>query len=275
MSRWRELPASLDQRAVQLVVQMRRLKDHSGLTLAALAAKTAYSKSSWERYLNGKKLPPKGAVEALAHACGTDPTRLLALREVAAEASTAVGSEEAGGEGVRAEGAGTEDVRVEDAGPEDVRVEDAGPEDVRQGRALRTPRPRTVVLATAALIAALAAGLLIARPWQDGAPAARPSASPGAFVHEPGTVFDCRVHRAHGVLTADRSDTTQAILPNGTAGWGVVEAQCLLRYRGFDPGAVDGIVGENTIRAVKRFQTKSGLPADGIVGPDTWEALRR
>ncbi|RSO21862.1 peptidoglycan-binding protein, partial [Streptomyces sp. WAC 06725] len=107
MSRWRELPASLDQRAVQLVVHMRRLKDHSGLSLAALAAKTAYSKSSWERYLNGKKLPPKGAVEALAHACGTDPTRLLALREVAAEASTAVGGEEAGGEGVRTEGAGS------------------------------------------------------------------------------------------------------------------------------------------------------------------------
>ncbi|CAM5278344.1 MULTISPECIES: peptidoglycan-binding protein [Streptomyces] len=255
MSRWRELPASLDQRAAQLVVHMRRLKDHSGLSLAALAAKTAYSKSSWERYLNGKKLPPTGAVEALAHACGTDPTRLLALREVAAEASAAVGGEEAGGEGVRAE--------------------DAGPEDVRQGRASRTPRPRTVVLATATLIAALAAGLPIARPWQDDAPAARPSASPGAFVHEPGTVFDCRVHRAHGVLTADRSDTTQAILSNGTAGWGVVEAQCLLRHRGFDPGAVDGIVGENTIRAVKRFQTKSGLPADGIVGPDTWEALRR
>ncbi|MGW7557668.1 peptidoglycan-binding protein [Streptomyces rimosus] len=265
MSRWRELPASLDQRAVQLVVHMRRLKDHSGLSLAALAAKTAYSKSSWERYLNGKKLPPKGAVEALAHACGTDPTRLLALREVAAEVSTAVGGEEAGGEGVRAEGAGSDGFRAEGAGSEGV----------RQGRASRTPRPRTVVLATAALIAALAAGLLIARPWQDDAPAARPSASPGAFVHEPGTVFDCRVHRAHGVLTADRSDTTQAILSNGTAGWGVVEAQCLLRHRGFDPGAVDGIVGENTIRAVKRFQTKSGLPADGIVGPDTWEALRR
>lgn len=247
------------------------MKDHSGLSLAALAAKTAYSKSSWERYLNGKKLPPKGAVEALAHVCGTEPTRLLALREVAAEASTAVGGAEAGSEGARSEG-----VRAEDAGSEDVRAEDAGSEDVRHGRAVRTPRPRTVVLATAAaLIAALAAGLLIARPWQNDAPVARPSASPGAFVHEPGTVFDCHVHRAHGVLTADRSDTTQAILANGTSGWSVVEAQCLLRHRGYDPGGVDGIVGENTIRAVKRFQTRSGLPADGIVGPDTWEALRR
>ncbi|KWT57525.1 hypothetical protein ADL21_34010 [Streptomyces albus subsp. albus] len=273
MSRWRELPASLDQRAVQLVVQMRRLKDHSGLSLAALAAKTAYSKSSWERYLNGKKLPPKGALEALAHVCGTEPARLLALREVAAEAGAVVRGEDAGPGGVRGEGARPEGVRVEDARSADARSADARSADVRR---VRTPRPRTVVLATtAALIAALAAGLLIARPWQDDAPVARPSASPGAFVHEPGTVFDCRVHRAHGVLTADRSDTTQAILANGTSGWSVVEAQCLLRHRGYDPGGVDGIVGENTVRAVKRFQTKSGLPADGIVGPDTWEALRR
>ncbi|WP_030674626.1 peptidoglycan-binding protein [Streptomyces rimosus] len=273
MSRWKELPASTDQRTRQLVTQLRRLKDHSGLSLATLAARTAYSKSSWERYLNGKKLPPRAAVESLARVCGTDPTRLLALQEVAAEgwgwesgAKTETEVEAAGGVGAAG-------LRAGDTEPGPVRAEGARPENVRRRRS----PTRTAVLATAALlIAALAARLLISRPWQDDTPpAVQPSASPGAFVHEPGKAFDCRVHRAHGVLTADRSATTQAILANGTSGWGVVEAQCLLRHRGFDPGAVDGIVGENTIRAVKRFQTKSGLPADGIVGPDTWEALRR
>ncbi|MEU6967098.1 helix-turn-helix transcriptional regulator [Kitasatospora aureofaciens] len=44
---------------------MRKLKEHSGLSLVALAGRTAYSKSSWERYLNGKKLPPRQAVRAL------------------------------------------------------------------------------------------------------------------------------------------------------------------------------------------------------------------
>ncbi|WP_143589234.1 helix-turn-helix domain-containing protein, partial [Streptomyces angustmyceticus] len=51
MSRWKGLPASLDHRVRHLVVHLRRLKDHSGLSLTALAARTSYSKSSWERYL--------------------------------------------------------------------------------------------------------------------------------------------------------------------------------------------------------------------------------
>ncbi|MGG7571892.1 peptidoglycan-binding domain-containing protein [Streptomyces sirii] len=38
---------------------------------------------------------------------------------------------------------------------------------------------------------------------------------------------------------------------------------------------MDGIVGENTMRAAKRLQQAAGLPVDGIVGPDTWKALRR
>ncbi|MCX4636701.1 XRE family transcriptional regulator [Streptomyces platensis] len=83
MSRWSGLPASLDQRMRQLVVQLRRLKDHSGLSLAALAARTPYSKSSWERYLNGKKLPPRDAVEALCRLAGEPVGRLVALWELA------------------------------------------------------------------------------------------------------------------------------------------------------------------------------------------------
>ncbi|NSL42715.1 helix-turn-helix transcriptional regulator, partial [Streptomyces sp. 8P21H-1] len=86
MSRWKKLPDSLDPQVRQFVVHLRRLKDHSGLGLAALADRTAYSRSSWDRYLNGKALPPLGAVEALARACDTDPVRLVAQWEVAAEA---------------------------------------------------------------------------------------------------------------------------------------------------------------------------------------------
>ncbi|NGO15366.1 helix-turn-helix domain-containing protein [Streptomyces sp. HC44] len=97
MARWKELSDSLDQRERQLVVQLRRLKDRSGLSLAALAAKTTYSSSSWERWLNGKKPVPRGAVTELARVCGTDPTRLLVLHEVAegarGEASEASGAE--------------------------------------------------------------------------------------------------------------------------------------------------------------------------------------
>ncbi|WP_190034343.1 helix-turn-helix domain-containing protein [Streptomyces fructofermentans] len=63
--------------------RLKEAKDATGLSFAALAASTAYSKSSWERYLNGKAFPPRGAVEALARLGGTDPAGLLALWRLA------------------------------------------------------------------------------------------------------------------------------------------------------------------------------------------------
>ncbi|MBW5481269.1 helix-turn-helix domain-containing protein [Streptomyces bambusae] len=89
MARWKELPAALDARERRLVAELRRLKDHSGLSLAALAGKTGYSRSSWERYLNGKQPVPREAVEELAGVCGVDPTRLTVLHEVTERARQA------------------------------------------------------------------------------------------------------------------------------------------------------------------------------------------
>lgn len=83
------------------------------------------------------------------------------------------------------------------------------------------------------------------------------------------------MRRRAGALYAGHSRTDTAVLGSGAAGWDVVEAQCLLHRRGCDPGVVDGIVGGRTRRAVQRLQARSGLPTDGIVGPDTWKALRR
>ncbi|GAA4904180.1 helix-turn-helix domain-containing protein [Streptomyces coeruleoprunus] len=68
---------------VRLASELRRLRERSGLSLAALATRTAYSKSSWERYLNGKKPVPRRAVEALCALVGEPPGRLLALWELA------------------------------------------------------------------------------------------------------------------------------------------------------------------------------------------------
>ena len=67
----------------QLAAAMRELRSATGLSLAGLAAKTPYSKSSWERYLNGKTLPPREAVEELCRLAGEPVGRCVALWELA------------------------------------------------------------------------------------------------------------------------------------------------------------------------------------------------
>ncbi|MCA6092965.1 XRE family transcriptional regulator [Streptomyces sp. SCA3-4] len=82
MSTARPLPVECGR----LAAGLRELKDRTGLSLAALGGRTPYSKSSWERYLNGKKLPPRQAVEALCALAHEPPGRLLALWELAEQA---------------------------------------------------------------------------------------------------------------------------------------------------------------------------------------------
>ncbi|WP_053663267.1 XRE family transcriptional regulator [Streptomyces sp. MMG1121] len=66
-----------------LVAGLRELKDRTGLSLAALAARTPYSKSAWHRYLSGGTPPPRPAVEALCRLAGTDPDAVLAQWDAA------------------------------------------------------------------------------------------------------------------------------------------------------------------------------------------------
>ncbi|MER5748410.1 DUF2690 domain-containing protein [Streptomyces sp. NPDC002088] len=68
-----------------LVARLRELKDLTGLSLAALAARTPYSKSAWHRYLTGGKRPPRSAVEALIRLAGVDAGPVMALWEAADE----------------------------------------------------------------------------------------------------------------------------------------------------------------------------------------------
>ncbi|WP_406474218.1 helix-turn-helix domain-containing protein [Streptomyces sp. NBC_01615] len=70
MSAWQPLPEQLPTEVRHFVEQLRRLKDSTGLSLVALGARTAYSKSSWQRYLNATQPPPRQAVVALCRVAG-------------------------------------------------------------------------------------------------------------------------------------------------------------------------------------------------------------
>ena len=54
----------------------------------------------------------------------------------------------------------------------------------------------------------------------------------------------------------------------------IMEAQQALQEMGYDPGPVDGAMGENTRRAVKAFQGEFGLAVDGMIDDALLERLR-
>ncbi|MGW7415542.1 peptidoglycan-binding protein [Streptomyces sp. NPDC054863] len=251
MSRWKTLPSELGERERQLIVQLRRLKDHSGLSLAALESRTTSSRSSWERYLNGRTPPPREAVEELARVCGSEPTRLLVLYDVAARDR----GRSAGG-----------------CVPKEVPADP----DPDPGRGARTVRlgPAVCGAAALALLGAFAAGYVLARTVSG---AGAPSAA-GAYTYEEGRTYPCGTGRKDGLRYAGHSVSRDALLMPDARGGAVVEAQCLLRRHGFDPGAVDGLYGTRTKDAVEAFQrqqTRQRLVVDGLVGEDTWRELRR
>ena len=63
------------------------------------------------------------------------------------------------------------------------------------------------------------------------------------------------------------------IIRNGDSGEAVIELQENLNQLGLYPLNPDGDFGHQTEMAVRQFQEMSGLNADGVVGPATWEEL--
>ena len=61
----------------------------------------------------------------------------------------------------------------------------------------------------------------------------------------------------------------------GVSGSDVRQVQSRLKELGFSVGKIDGIYGWRTAQAVKVFQKRNGLKADGVVGTKTWSALMK
>ncbi|MFH8469117.1 helix-turn-helix domain-containing protein [Streptomyces sp. NPDC017991] len=194
----------------RLARTLRELRSATGLSLAALAAKTPYSKSSWERYLNGKALPPRQAVEQLCRLAGERQDRPLALWELAESAwSGRAGT----GAGV---GAGSGAVLRSPAVAADEAPNHPDPQ---------TRRHRSVRHVAGALVcgAAVAAGVFMAT-WDfgSGSSDARGSGSPSGSAPGPSCFGDACTGR-----NAESTSCSNAAHPPGT-----------LAERRFDGGTV-------------------------------------
>lgn len=110
-------------------------------------------------------------------------------------------------------------------------------------------------------------------------PAPKPAAAPKAAPQED---FLSMVNKAIGTKSAAPASPApqSAAVGAGEAVGQVSEAndlvqsvQMKLRERGFDPGAVDGRTGPQTVQAVREYQQSVGLPADGLIDVALMERL--
>ncbi|MFD5488881.1 peptidoglycan-binding protein [Streptomyces virginiae] len=75
-----------------------------------------------------------------------------------------------------------------------------------------------------------------------------------------------------GIVGGDTWSRLIVTVGKGANGPAVKAAQVQLNRYGYGL-AVDGDFGDGTDAKVKSFQSSKGLDADGIIGPDTWQAL--
>lgn len=252
MTRWTPLPGAVEPQVRDLAARLRELKDQVGITTTALARKTAYSRSSWARSLNGRTVPPRSAVETFGELVGMAPAdadmaRLLALWELADQ--------------VRTESRPTRDVEPQP------QPSVAAPPGVWWGRGwTRIAALAIAAMAGAAVVVIVGAVVL----WTAGG---RSAASPALVPVSPAG-YSCDYTTLDGRWYAGHSITSIRLVALNAGSQDVVEVQCLLKHHGVDPGRVDGLFGANTERAVKQLQNAAGIVVDGMVGPQTWSVLR-
>lgn len=84
-------------------------------------------------------------------------------------------------------------------------------------------------------------------------------------------VFSLALIIGYNILT--KLQVTYAMSKYGSRGDEVKTIQTKLKNWGYYSGSVDGIYGSGTLKAVKKFQQKNGLTADGIAGTKTLQAM--
>jgi N-acetylmuramoyl-L-alanine amidase len=98
-------------------------------------------------------------------------------------------------------------------------------------------------------------------------------ATPEASVEKP--IANAPATPENSEISPQPQPTNFPVLRRRMRGPAVRELQERLRAKGFLRASADGVFGRETEVAVKAAQRKYQLPADGIVGRATWEALLR
>jgi peptidoglycan hydrolase-like protein with peptidoglycan-binding domain len=94
-------------------------------------------------------------------------------------------------------------------------------------------------------------------------------------VHDPGGNFTLSGQEFAGHYNGD----SVVPLTGGVSAAGI-EAQCLLRRAGYNPGTIDGVFGPNSQAAARGLQTfvnnnfHARVSVDGLPGPQTWPWIR-
>ncbi len=74
-------------------------------------------------------------------------------------------------------------------------------------------------------------------------------------------------------LAQTSTDAEAAVYKQGSTGETVKKIQRVIKNQGYYNGSIDGIYGNKTVSAVRKYQRDHGLTSDGIVGPATLRSM--
>jgi peptidoglycan hydrolase-like protein with peptidoglycan-binding domain/transcriptional regulator with XRE-family HTH domain len=218
---------------------LRQLREQAGLTQAMLAERAGLSERAISDIERGQKQPRKETLRRLASALEREAERLPdhdveAFRSWLTSCTARFEAETARRQ------------------PRDTRPMPVAPQ---ASRAARVPVGSRAWRwgGGVALVAVLLGGALIVASGLDG----RRTPAAGSTAAAP----------------AAQPATTVPVLAAWDAGVDVETVQLLLRHRGYGQLAVTSAFDPETELAIRTFQGESGLFADGVVGPQTWDRL--
>lgn len=197
----------------RLTAELRAMRERSALTLAVLAQESAYSRSSWQRFLNGTALPPWPAVRTLCRLAGESEPQVRALWELAESAWSRRGAI------APAPAAGVQDDPAPDGDAQVIEEPAPAPPAVVHRPFGRAGQPWGLVAAAfaAGLAFCLAVTIVVTRPWA-GAADTTAGLAPTSALRVLCTGTACNGHDA-GVALCGRQPQTLLHLQTRSGAW--------------------------------------------------------